>query len=323
MENFNYRKNVRKYFMGARILPRILMIVGAILLIWGIVSLLTSCSSCSSNKGQQSSYSYSRYSSSSYSRYSSSSSESAGGTVSVLGIIFTLLGLASIGGSVYVAINGVKVAEAEVDQATKEEIDILKERGMKKLNIISEQVNIIDPIVIFGAGISPDSNLGMSSRKKYGTSLLFKLLLLPIAIIVAIVSIFKKKELNIDPFERYKIGSDTNLRYMLLQVTVFSFTENQLMMYSGNVDISTGIVYNETTAELFYTDISNISTNEELTKYFYKNHFVYKKREYVNIKGNGMNYIAGFTSDAIEGKSRIDNEFAGMRNLIRDKKISK
>ena len=62
---------------------------------------------------------------------------------------------------------------------------------------------------------------------------------------------------------------------------------------------------------------------KELTKYFYKNHFVYKKREYVNIKGNGMNYIAGFTSDAVEGKSRIDNEFAGMRNLIRDKKISK
>ena len=301
MEHFNYRKNVRKYFLGARILPRILIIVGIVFLLVGLFSM----GSCAARN----SYGYG---------YSSSRSNSNSG-----GIIWILIGAAGIVGGVVLSIKGVSVAEAEVDQATQSEIDNLKERGMKKLNVISEQIGLVKPIVIFGAGVSPDSNLGATfSKRGGGASLLLKVLFLPITILVAIFSIFKKKELNIDPIERYKIGSDTKLRYMLLQVTVFAFTENQLLMYTGNVDISTGIVYDETTAELFYTDISNIATSEELTKYFHKNRFIYKKREYVVINGNGMNYIAGFTSDVGDANSRIDNEFAGMRSLIREKKIS-
>ena len=304
MEHFNYRKNVRNYFLGAKILPRILIIVGIIFLLAGLFSM----GSCTTSR---SSYSYGY-------GYSSSRSDSNAGS-----IISVLIGAAGIVGGIVLAVKGVSVAEAEVDQATQCEIDNLKERGMKKLNVISEQINLIKPIVIYGAGVSPDSYLGSaSSKKNRGASVLLKLLVLPITILVAIFSIFKKKEINIDPIERYKIGSDTKLRYMLLQVTVFAFTEHQLLIYSGNVDISTGIVYDETTAELFYTDISNIATNEELTKYFHKNRFIYKKREYVVINGNGMNYVASFTSDVAEGQSRIDNEFAGMRNLIREKKIS-
>lgn len=272
MEHFNYRKNVRNYFMKGRILPAVLIIIGIILSFTGIGA--------------------------------------------IVGIPLIIAGIV-------IAVKGVSAAEAEVDQATQFEVANLKERGMKKLNVISEQINLVKPIVIYGAGESPDSNLGATaSKRNRGTSVWLKVLLFPITILVAIFSIFKKKEINIDPIERYKIGSDTKLRYMLLQVTVFAFTEHQLLIYSGNVDISTGIVYDETTAELFYTDISNIATNEELTKYFHKNRFIYKKREYVVINGNGMNYVASFTSDVAEGQSRIDNEFAGMRNLIREKKIS-
>ena len=302
MENFHYRRNVRKYFLGARILPRFLIILGVIFLIAGVVNMAT-CAAANHAP-----------------RYSFGYSDSSGGNPAGA-IICTLIGLAGVAAGIYLSVRR-EPFEAEVDQTVQEEINNLKERGMQKLNVISEQVSLVQPIVVFGAGESPDNSLGKRAAKKRSSHLLLKLLFLPITLLVAIFSLFSRKEDDIQPIERYKIGSDTNLRYMLLQVTLFYFTEDQLLLYTGHVDISTGMIYSESTAEIFYSDISNIATNEILTRYFFKNRFIYKKREYITVSGSGMEYMASFTSDVGKGQSRIDNEFSGMRSLIRDKKSS-
>lgn len=206
--------------------------------------------------------------------------------------------------------------EASVDQAWSNQVDILTQRGMEKLNLIDDQVSLIEPVVLIGLGASPDSSFAAAKAdadsKKNNTSLWGSLF-----------SLFKKKKPNgteSDPVEAYKIGSDERLRSMLLEVTVYRFTESQVLIYCGDVDISTGLVYKEYTSECFYQDIEGMNFNQSLYKVFNR-----KKKQYVNKVTESLElYLAGCSLrssvNTEVGASVIDTQFAAMRNLIRDKK---
>lgn len=207
--------------------------------------------------------------------------------------------------------------EDAVDRAMSRQVHILKKRGLDKLNLIQDQVSLIDPIVLIGIGESPDSSfdaarIASQSQKKRG---LFSFL--------NIFRLFGRKKSNgteNDPVEALRIGSDDGLRTLLMEVTVYMFTEQQVLMYRGDVDISTGLVYSEMTAECFYQDIEGMNFSQSIYKVFNS-----KKKKYMNkIMESFTLFLGGFKFSASMNTemndSAMDHQFMAMRNLIRDKK---
>lgn len=226
-----------------------------------------------------------------------------------IGLIFIIIGLVKLFQTSY-------KGEDVVDQATKRQIHILKKRGLEKLNLIQEQISLIDPVIIIGVGDSPDSSFDaarMSSQmvKKKRFSLFH------------IFSLFGKKKKDgteNDPIEAFRIGSDEALRSMLIEVSVYVFTEQQILLYKGDVDISTGLVYKELTAECFYQDIEGMNFSQYVYKVFNQ-----KKKEYTNkimesfvLFLGGCKFSASINTEM--NHSGLENQFTAMRNLIRDKK---
>jgi hypothetical protein len=55
------------------------------------------------------------------------------------------------------------------------------------------------------------------------------------------------------------IGDDDRLRFTPQSATVIAFTEEQTLYYEITVDLTTGVVVNETSIEFFYQDVSNVA----------------------------------------------------------------
>lgn len=207
--------------------------------------------------------------------------------------------------------------EDVVDRARDRQIHILKKRGLEKLNLIQDQVSLIDPIVLVGIGESPDSSFDAAradaqSRKRRKSSGIF-----------GFFSIFGKKKSNgteNDPVEAMRIGSDECLRTMLMEVAVYVFTEQQILLYRGDVDISTGLVYSEMTAECFYQDIEGMNFSQSVYKVFNtkKKQYINKIMESFTLFLGGCKFSASINTEMND--SAVDNQLAAMRNLIRDKK---
>lgn len=197
---------------------------------------------------------------------------------------------------------------AEVDRAWNHYAQVLSNRGLGKLDLLDEQTSLIEPVYIVGVGRTPDS------------SFLDAKLLDPSKKNI-IRRIFRLKKLGTpDPEEKYRIGKDDILRSLLQQVTVFYFTESQVLRYEGNVDISTGVIYDETTTEVFYKDITGIVFKTELFKAFSiaKKRFVSEEREILNLSAANMDLASYMIVHGDD--SPLSTQFAAMRNLIRDKK---
>lgn len=225
-----------------------------------------------------------------------------------LGIGFLML----IGGFVWYLYNKFSVdltGESEVDRARTNEIKLAKERALKKLNLVEEQVLEVDPVVVSGRGYEPE---GSTVRKMTGLKKL--------------IDLFKKKvlkktdALEADPIYLGRIGSDSKFRSSLISVSVFMFGESQLYIYYCNVDLCTGLVYSEGTHEYFYSDINGMSFEQEKEKIYN-----FKTRKYqrilfesVKIYASGCSHTAALATDV--AGSVIEKEFSGMRNLIRERK---
>lgn len=231
--------------------------------------------------------------------------------VFTLAIVIGILLL--IGGLVWFLINKFSAdlsGEAEVDRAAQHEIDRVKARAMKKLNLIDEQVQNVAPVVVSGCASEPET-----TALRMNTTLLNKLFK------AVKIKIFKKKDdIEDDPLLMKRIGSDNRLRYSLLSVSVFMFGESQLFIYYCDIDLCTGLVYREGTHEYFYSDINAISFAQEKEKIYN-----FKKKKYqrvlfecVKIFANGCHHTAALAADG--DRSVIEQEFAGMRNLIRERK---
>ena len=103
-------------------------------------------------------------------------------------------------------------------------------------------------------------------------------------------------------------------------MSTYAFSEDQLYVYTGNIDISTGMIYDEYTDEIFYKDITDIYMEESLAKVYdmKKKKDKYYKNQIIGLKGAGFNKRNSM-KDSLNNDS-FSTQFAAMRNLIRDKK---
>lgn len=200
-----------------------------------------------------------------------------------------------------------------VDMAWDRCARYLQGRGLEKLNLIQEQVSLIDPVVVTGRGESPNASFANAKLMRQSRSLFS-----PFGLIGAVIGLFRKDGTELDPYEAYRIAADEGLRSMLRQLTVYMFTDTQILIYKGNIDISTGMIYAESTDEVFYEDIEGMNFTQSVYKVLRKKRFVNKISEDIELYLGGCRLSSSIAMDA--GKSVIDQQFAAMRNLIRDKK---
>ncbi len=220
----------------------------------------------------------------------------------VIGIFLILAGLIWI---LYNKFSADEAGQSEADKAKEIEIQLARERAMDKLNLVQEQVMNIEPVVTCAAAYEPNSPTSqtVAAAGKYGK--FFK------------SSIVRNSD---DPIFAWRVGSDKRLRYSLTKITVFMFGEQQLYIYYANVDLTTGLVYDEGTHELFYQDINAVSFKQIREKIFNIKRRKFERHllEYVSVYTSGCSYTAGISTDM--NNSVLESQFTGMRNLIRDKK---
>ncbi len=133
---------------------------------------------------------------------------------------------------------------------------------------------------------------------------------------------------NFDPVLVLKLGSDEKLRASLPAFTVYMFGTEQLYVYTQYLDLVTGKIFYEGVNEYFYEDVVGVTSGQEVQR-TYKRHGFFNLflktieylKETVNIITSGGTHKESYIVDL--GKSLIDTNFVGMRNLIRDKKQSR
>jgi hypothetical protein len=240
-----------------------------------------------------------------------------GGVVTLLGILFLIAG---IGLFVYLIANKNSSGQQEVDAAWNYQINVLSSRALTKLNLVDEQTSLIDPIVTVGYGCTPDtsfasSKASASEKKGLIRSILGNTLGLIIGNMVT-------DGTELDPYVAYRIGDDERVRSMLLEVDTYYFTETQVLLYSADVDISTGLIYHEQTSEVFYEDIEGIEFEQKLFKVYNpkKKKYINKKRENMVLYLGGCSLSSSVNMDVGETYMDSQKQFAAMRNLIREKK---
>lgn len=227
------------------------------------------------------------------------------GLITAAMIVGIFLIIAGIAWFLYNKFSADHSGESEVDSAVIYETQLAKERAYKKLNIVEEQIQNVDPVIVSGRGFEPESPTTQALASTGLFSRLFR------------KSTLKKSD---DPIYMVRIGSDNKFRCSLASITIFMFGEKQLYIYYSNVDLTTGLVYSEGTHEYFYSDINAISFMQDREKVFN-----FRKRKYerilfesVKIFASGCHYTASLSTDLEH--SVIEKEFTGMRNLIRDRK---
>ena len=233
-----------------------------------------------------------------------------------VGLLTTAIGigiLLLIAGAIWYLYNKFSAdhaGEAEVDKAKDYEISMAKERALRKLNLLEEQICDVEPVVVSGRGFEPESS----------TPTIRKGLLKKLIDYIKLKVLKMKEDIEPDPIYMVRIGSDSKFRCSLVSVSVFMFGEKQLYIYYSNVDLCTGLIYSEGTHEYFYSDINAISFLQDKEKIYN-----YKKRKYqrilfecVKIFANGCHHTATLSTDL--DHSVIEREFTGMRNLIRERK---
>lgn len=186
-----------------------------------------------------------------------------------------------------------------VDRAIGASIEKLRRRAQNKFNVDSDQISEIEPIIVAGAGDSP---IGLFSQ-----------LFIDKVRFPGLVRLYSK-----EPVEAYRVGNDKVPRYLLVQTTVYAFTDMQLLIYTGNIDISTGIIYDEKVSEIFYRDINGV-TQRDILKKFKTGIF---KKEYYSLKYMildicGISKVASFDSRI---SANASTSLAGMESYIREKK---
>lgn len=186
-------------------------------------------------------------------------------------------------------------AKNKVDEVTQKFISQLKSRAIEKFNVDEEQLEEVEPVVIAGAGVTPSMSFSENTVK--------------IKRIAAIFGRFYSR----DPFEAYRVDSEAVPRYLLIQTTVYAFTDTQLLVYVGNIDISTGVVYDETVSEVFYSDVNSLVQQEILKKHNKK----YYTLKYLVMDVCGISKTAAFDSRLVHN---VDERLAGMETYIREKK---
>ena len=211
-----------------------------------------------------------------------------------------------------------------VDNATLSAVKKLKARAFEKLNVDSSQISEIEPIVVAGIGNSPKCTLDSKKEiKRFILKIIFWYIFIPFMLIKnCILGTLKIR--SKEPLEGVVVDSDKVQRYLLVQVTVYAFSDTRLLIYTGNIDIATGLIYEEEVTDIFYKDINSVTSREFLE--VFRAGFLWKKyyiMTCIDLDVCGIRNIAAF--DTRLGKmesSDINRSIEGMKSYIRDKKRS-
>lgn len=228
---------------------------------------------------------------------------------SIIGIIILVAGVAA-----WVLTWSRQSSVDEVDKAYKYYKNALTKRGYHKLSVLAEQVNIIDPVVLVGCGKNPDSSFEAAANNVNHNSGIYGTISKK-----GMRKANKKMGVDLDPYVAMRIGKDDVFRTMLVSVSVYMFSNDQVLVYTGNVDISTGLIYSESTDEVFYKDIEGIHFEQNIFKVFSMNQkkFINKVTETLKLYLSGCQLSSNINSSVND--TVLDTKFTAMRNLIRDK----
>ena len=223
-------------------------------------------------------------------------------------VIMWIAGIAFVLGIIaHIYFTVIGMGRSNVDAAASQAVATLKARAFEKFNVEQEQINEVEPIIVVGVGIEPNITVdgGKTRYKRF-------------------VGVFSKVHSK-DPVEAYKVAKLKNeLRSSLIQTTVYAFTNTQLLTYTGNIDLATGVIYDESVAETYYTDINSTTQRDVLKKYkagIFKK--VYYIRKYFVLDVCGITKKASFESRfASEGLASSESSLNGMQSYIRDKKVN-
>lgn len=181
--------------------------------------------------------------------------------------------------------------EALYDQYLKEDIEKFLAQGFDRLGVDDESTSLIEPIKVSGAYLEYEP---VPTTKKLISEIL-------------------------DPSIRLimRAGSDDEVRTNLIQVTMYYFTEEQILCYQVNYDICYGTFFGDATAEYFYRDIDCVQTGEMSRTIVSGKKLIEKRLEYFSVVvGSGT-----YTKAVSDIRAHIlDTQVKGMRNLIRSKK---
>lgn len=210
--------------------------------------------------------------------------------------------------------------EEDIDKLIHIEMNRIHDRAYEKLNVINEQIDIIEPICLYGPAEEIEHNNSNNLIK-----VLYALICFANFIFSMFVTLYNRIKHNQDLTIKLKIGKDYRFRYSYNQFTVYVFDRNQLYIYYANVDIITGIIHSEGTYEYYYSDIVGVVMQQtKIKKHLPKKLFslstpyIYNVYENVKIYTSGCYHTASIHS-AID-HTFIDKQFKAMRNLIREKK---
>lgn len=210
--------------------------------------------------------------------------------------------------------------EEDIDNLIHIEMNRIHDRAYEKLNVINEQIDIIEPICLYGPAEEIEHNNSNNLIK-----VVYALIYFVNFIFSMFVTLYNRIKHNQDLTIKVKIGKDYRFRYSYNQFTVYVFDRNQLYIYYANVDIITGVIYSEGTYEYYYSDIVGVVMQQTKIKkhlpkklFSFLTPYIYNVYEKVKIYTSGCHHIASVHS-AID-HTLIDKQFKAMRNLIREKK---
>lgn len=204
--------------------------------------------------------------------------------------------------------------EKEADNAKSDIIKALGAHGMEKLNLIKEQVALIEPIILIGTGAKPNESFQRARLYALRSMGVIKYF-------VTWVKVLLHKEVKeYDPKEAQMIGSDELMRSLLIEVSIYYMTEEEILLYVGDVDISTGMIYREYTLECFYQDIEATRFHQSIQKVFHikQKKYVNRMSESFRLHMSGSSF--GSSIDSRYKNAVLDRKFMALRNLIREKK---
>lgn len=204
--------------------------------------------------------------------------------------------------------------EKEVDKARVDIVKALSSHGMAKLNLVKEQVALIEPIRLVGSGAKPSESFQTARLNELRSMGIVKYFITWVKILL------HKEVREYDPKEAQMIGSDELMRSLLIEVSIYYMTEEEILLYVGDVDISTGMVYREYTLDCFYQDIEATRFHQDIRKVFHirQKKYVNRTDESFGVYMGGSHF--GSSIDSRYKNAVLDRKFMALRNLIREKK---
>lgn len=124
--------------------------------------------------------------------------------------------------------------EAVYDQAISEDLANVNQRAYEFLRIDPEQTKKVDPVFLIGPSFENPPHIG------------------------------KRRYFRYWPMQVYRYGVDGKLRYSVIKVSAYFFTDEQLLVYNQIYDPVTGRVFLEQSKDYFYKDLNVVKIGEEV-----------------------------------------------------------